>query len=145
MSAHAEVPVTFADGVRDDVARLIATANDALTASELGALKQRIAELLMECKANPHVGELMGSGKHPELADCRRVRFDVPAYKASRDFASSTETSHRTARPPSAAGLPSYRAPGCEPTARQHSDHDNHVDRGPRKRDHLVTQSCRLM
>jgi hypothetical protein len=72
------VPVTFADGVRDDVASLIASADDEAGASELLALKQRIAELLVECKANPYVGEPMGSGRHPELAGCRRVRFDIP-------------------------------------------------------------------
>lgn len=44
------------------------------------ALKQRIAELLVECKGNPFLGEPMGPGLHPELANCRRVRFDIPSY-----------------------------------------------------------------
>lgn len=80
------VPVTFADGVRDDVASLIASTDDEAGASELAALKQRIAELLVECKANPYVGELMGSGRHPELAACRRVRFDIPMHLGKPRF-----------------------------------------------------------
>jgi len=80
MSAEAGVPVTFAEGVRDDVASLIANASGEAGASELKALKNRIAELLVECKANPYFGELMGAGRHPELADCRRVRFDIPTH-----------------------------------------------------------------
>jgi hypothetical protein len=80
------VPVTFADGVRDDVASLVASADDEAGASELLALKQRIAELLIECKANPYVGELMGSGRHPELAGCRRVRFDIPTHRGKPRF-----------------------------------------------------------
>lgn len=62
MSGKADggVPVTFADGVRDDVASLAASADDEASASELAALKRRIAELLVECKANPYLGEMMG-------------------------------------------------------------------------------------
>lgn len=87
MSEQADrgVPVTFADGVRDDVASLVASADDA-GASELAALKRRIAELLVECKANPYLGELMGSGRHPELAGCRRVRFDIPTHRGKPRF-----------------------------------------------------------
>jgi hypothetical protein len=60
-----EVPVTFAEGVRDDVASLIAslTVDDEVGESEVEALKRRIAELLVECRANPYIGELMGSGR----------------------------------------------------------------------------------
>jgi len=49
MSGKADrgVPVTFADGVRNDVASLVANADEA-GASELAALKRRIAELLVE-------------------------------------------------------------------------------------------------
>lgn len=79
------VPVTFADGVRDDVASLVASADDD-AASELTALKRRIAELLVECKANPYVGETMGPGRHPELAGCRRVRFDIPTHQGKPRF-----------------------------------------------------------
>jgi hypothetical protein len=88
MSGKADggVPVTFADGVRDDVASLVASADDEAGASELLALKQRVAELLVECKANPYVGELMGSGRHPELAGCRRVRFDIPTHRGKPRF-----------------------------------------------------------
>lgn len=80
--------VTFAEGVRDDVASLItsSTADKKIGKAEIDALKLRIAELLVECRANPYIGELMGSGRHPELADCRRVRFDVPTYKGRPRF-----------------------------------------------------------
>lgn len=75
--------VTFAEGVREDIAGLVAssTAGEKIGKPEVEALKLRIAELLVECRANPYIGELMGAGRHPELADCRRVRFDVPTYK----------------------------------------------------------------
>jgi hypothetical protein len=82
------VPVTFADGVRDDIAGLVAVSagDDDRRASEVLALKRRVAELLVECKANPFVGELMGRGRHPELADCRRVRFDIPTHRGKPRF-----------------------------------------------------------
>lgn len=78
-----EVPVTFAEGIREDIASLIAgpTAGRKITESEIEALKRRIAELLVECKVNPYIGELMGAGRHPDLADCRRVRFDIPVHE----------------------------------------------------------------
>ncbi|MGA9285038.1 MAG: hypothetical protein WBV85_06305 [Solirubrobacteraceae bacterium] len=78
-----EVPVTFTDGVRHDVTSLVASLTDEKASA---ALKRRIAELLVECNANPYVGELMSSGRHPELADCRRVRFDIPTYKGKPRF-----------------------------------------------------------
>lgn len=84
--AEGEAPVTFADGVRDDVASLVASTKDEAGASELVALKRRIAELLVECKANPYVGELMGAGRHPELAGCRRVRFDISTHQGKPRF-----------------------------------------------------------
>lgn len=49
-------------------------------------LRRRIAELLVECKGNPYIGELMGPGLHPELASCRRVRFDIPSHKGKPRF-----------------------------------------------------------
>ncbi|HET7486131.1 MAG TPA: hypothetical protein VFJ64_12250 [Solirubrobacterales bacterium] len=87
-AAAGEVPVTFAKGLLDDVAELTATTAEDSQAikDEAEALKLRIAELLVECKGNPFVGELMGPGLHPELADCRRVRFDVPAHKGKPRF-----------------------------------------------------------
>jgi hypothetical protein len=83
-----EVPVTFAKGVLDDVAELTAIppSDEPGQAAEVEALKLRIAELLVECKANPFLGESMGRGLHPELADCRRVRFDVPSYDGKSRF-----------------------------------------------------------
>lgn len=82
-----EVPVAFAEGVREDVASLVASATDEeASESDIEALKRRIAELLIECKANPYIGELMGSGRHSELIDCRRVRFDIPTHKGKPRF-----------------------------------------------------------
>jgi hypothetical protein len=83
-----EVPVTFAKGLLDDAAELTATTNEDEQASkeEAEALKRRIAELLVECKANPFIGELMGPGLHPELANCRRVRFDLSIHKGKPRF-----------------------------------------------------------
>ncbi|HET7052496.1 MAG TPA: hypothetical protein VFI09_01095 [Solirubrobacterales bacterium] len=48
-------PVTFAKGVLDDVRELtaISSEDDQEHAAEAEALKQRIAELLVECKGNP--------------------------------------------------------------------------------------------
>ncbi len=87
-SAREGVPVTFAKGVVDDVADLTATTaeNDRARKEEAAALKRRIAELLVECKDNPFIGELMGYGLHPELANCRRVRFDLPTEKRKPRF-----------------------------------------------------------
>lgn len=77
-----EVRVTFADGVKADIAVLTAETpdSDAAQQAEVEALKRRIAELLVECRRNPYLGDVMGAGRHPELAGCRRVRFDVPTY-----------------------------------------------------------------
>jgi Txe/YoeB family toxin of Txe-Axe toxin-antitoxin module len=87
-AAREGVSVTFAKGVLDDVADLTATAaeDDQARKDEAEALKRRIAELLVECKGNPFVGEPMGPGLHPELANCRRVRFDIPTRKGKPRF-----------------------------------------------------------
>lgn len=86
--AREGVPVTFAKGVLDDVADLAATVaeDDQARKDEAEALKRRIAELLVECKGNPFIGELMGPGLHPELANCRRVRFDLHTHKGKPRF-----------------------------------------------------------
>lgn len=82
------VPVTFANGIHDDVASLVGipAGSDKSRTSDVNAFKRRIAELLVECRANPYVGDMMGRGRHPELADCRRVRFDIPTHKGSPVF-----------------------------------------------------------
>jgi len=87
-AAAAGVPVTFAKGVLDDVRDLTAISleDDREYSAEAEALKQRIAELLVECKGNPFLGELMGPGLHPELVHCRRVRFDIPSYSGKPRF-----------------------------------------------------------
>jgi hypothetical protein len=86
--ADREVRVTFAEGVREDIVSLTATSDedDAERRVQIDALKRRIATLLLECKANPYTGELMGAGRHTELTDCRRVRFDIPSYKGKPRF-----------------------------------------------------------
>lgn len=83
-----DVPVTFAEGVKQDVAELTAlpAGAEAPERDEIEALKRRIAELLVECRGNPYVGDLMGPGRHPELATCRRVRFDVLAHTGRPRF-----------------------------------------------------------
>lgn len=101
------------------------------------ALKRRVAELLVECRTSPHVGELMGSGRHPELADCRRVRFDIPAHHgASLASGSSTATSHQTAPPRNAAGSPSRRARVFAHTAKPASARAESVEVAKHSREH---------
>jgi hypothetical protein len=86
--APGAVGVTLSKGVLEDVAELTTPAAESGQASkgEAEALKRRIAELLVECKGNPFIGELMGPGLHPELANCRRVRFDISTHKAKPRF-----------------------------------------------------------
>lgn len=86
--APGTVGVTFAKGVLEDVAELTTptSRSDQAVEDEAEALKRRIAELLVECKGNPFIGELMGPGLHPELANCRRVRFDITTHKAKPRF-----------------------------------------------------------
>ena len=83
-----EVKVEFAEGVKGDIAELTALRTDADSKQREGieALKRRIAELFLECERNPYAGELMGSGRHPELTDCRRIRFDIGGYKGKPRF-----------------------------------------------------------
>lgn len=98
--------VTFAKGILDDVAELTTVSGDSDQAErdEAEALKRRIAELLVECKSNPFIGELMGPGLHPELANCRRVRFDIPNHKAKPRFRLIYRNDPRTVPLPSATG-----------------------------------------
>lgn len=86
--AAPEVKVELADGVKGDIAELTALPAEAGSAerAEVEALQRCIAALFVECEANPHTGELMGVGRHPELADCRRVRFDIETHKGKPCF-----------------------------------------------------------
>lgn len=83
-----EVEVQLAEGVKSDIAELTTLSAKATEAdrAEIDLLKRRIAGLFVECEANPHTGELMGDGRHPELADCRRIRFDIETYKGKPRF-----------------------------------------------------------
>lgn len=82
------VQVATAEGVKEEIAELIALPAEADPSqrAEIEALKRRIIELFLECEDNPHAGELMGRGLHPELAGCRRIRFDVPTHKGKPRF-----------------------------------------------------------
>lgn len=82
------VKVELAEGVKGDIAELTELSAKATEAdrAEVDLLKRRIAELFLACEANPHAGELMGSGRHPELADCRRIRFDIESHKGKPRF-----------------------------------------------------------
>jgi hypothetical protein len=82
------VKVELADGVKGDIAELTVLPVQATDAerAEVDSLKRRIAALFLECEANPHAGELMGAGRHPELTDCRRIRFDIEAHKGKPRF-----------------------------------------------------------
>lgn len=82
------VKVELAEGVKGDIAELTAIAdeNDPVQQAQVDALRRRIAELFLECEGNPYTGELMGVGRHPELADCRRVRFDIETHKGKPRF-----------------------------------------------------------
>ena len=82
------VQVVTAEGVKEEIAELTAASDEDGPAkrAEAEALKRRIAELFLECEDNPYAGEMMGKGLHPELAGCRRIRFDVPTYKGKPRF-----------------------------------------------------------
>lgn len=87
-AAAPEVKVELAEGVKGDIAELTELSAKAteVDRAEVDSLKRRIAELFLTCEANPHTGELMGSGRHPELADCRRIRFDIETHKGKPRF-----------------------------------------------------------
>jgi hypothetical protein len=87
-NAASEVKVELAEGVKGDIAELTAVAGDADPArqAEVEALKRRIAGLFLACEANPYAGEMMGPGRHPELSECRRIRFDVDDYRGKPRF-----------------------------------------------------------
>jgi hypothetical protein len=83
-----DLPVTFAEGVKDDIAGLITVSgvDPNISDAEVEGLKLRIARLLVECRENPYFGELMGPGRHVGLVACRRVRFDISSYDGKPRF-----------------------------------------------------------
>jgi hypothetical protein len=82
-----EVKVELAEGVKGDIAELTAISDNAdAERARVDALKRRIAELFLACEANSYAGELMGAGRHPELANCRRIRFDIESHKGKPRF-----------------------------------------------------------
>jgi hypothetical protein len=83
-----DLKVELAEGVKGDIAELTAISDDAGVSrrEEVDGLKRRIASLFVECEGNPHAGELMGAGRHPELAECRRIRFDIETHKGKPRF-----------------------------------------------------------
>jgi hypothetical protein len=82
------VKVELAEGVKGDIDELTALSAKPTEAdrAEVDSLRRRIAELFLECEGNPHAGEMMGSGRHPELAACRRIRFDIQSHKGKPRF-----------------------------------------------------------
>jgi len=82
------VQVVTAEGVKEEIAELTAASedDDPTRGKEIDALKLRIAELFVACEDNPYAGELMGRGLHPELAGCRRIRFDIPDHAGKPRF-----------------------------------------------------------
>jgi hypothetical protein len=88
-NAPGAVDVTFAKGVFDDIAELTApaAASDQTGKDETEALKRRIAELLVECKSNPFIGELM-------------VQASIPSWPTA---AESDSISQPTKRSPASA------------------------------------------
>jgi hypothetical protein len=79
-----EVPVTFAKGVLDDVAELTAASpSDEPETTDVEALKLRIAELLVECKANPFLGEPMGGDSIPSWRTAGGSASTFPRSAAS--------------------------------------------------------------
>jgi hypothetical protein len=107
------LPVTFAEGVRDDIAGLIAiaAADPKVADAEVEDLKRRIAGLLVECRDNPYLGEMMGPGRHAGLVDCRRTRFDIPSHVGKPRFRLIYLNYPADGPRPSVAGWPSGRAP----------------------------------
>jgi hypothetical protein len=87
--ASGEVPVTFAQGVLDDVAEVTATVagDDQARKDEAEALKRRIAELLVECKGNPFIGEPWEQVSIPSSPTAAGFDSTFPPRKGSRGFA----------------------------------------------------------
>lgn len=83
-----EVKVELVEGVKGDIAELttLPVGAELRQQGEADALKRQIARLFLECEENPYAGEPMGPGRHPELADCRRIRFDIDGHKGKPRF-----------------------------------------------------------
>lgn len=45
------------------------------------SLRREVAQIVVDLHGNPHHGELMGDKPPRVLKDCRKVRFDEPAWK----------------------------------------------------------------
>lgn len=50
------------------------------------AVRVEVARIVVELHRNPHHGELMGDKPPRVLQDCRRVRFDEPAWRSKPRF-----------------------------------------------------------
>jgi hypothetical protein len=77
------VPVTFAEGVKADIAALV-TAGHPIESGDVAELGRRIAKLLVDCRANPYLGELMGSVAIPASPPAVASVSTFPAAKESR-------------------------------------------------------------
>lgn len=104
--APGAVGVTFAKGVLEDVAELTTPTADSDQAGkdEAEALKRRIAELLVESRSNPFIGELMGPASIPSWPTAAGSDSTSRPTRRSHASAWSTAMNPPTARPPSAIG-----------------------------------------
>jgi hypothetical protein len=102
------VPVAFAEGVREDVANFVESLIS--DSAEAEALKRRTAELLVECKVNPYVGELMAPDAIPSWLTAAGCAPTSQHTGASRTSGSTTATSPRTALAEAAGLLSTPRA-----------------------------------
>jgi hypothetical protein len=87
-SSAFRVEIELAEGVKGDIRELteLPADVDSTQQAEREGLKRCIANLFLCCRSNPHYGEQMGAGRHPELAACRRVRFDLDGHKGKPRF-----------------------------------------------------------
>ncbi len=80
-------------------------------------------------QGEPLVGEMMGSGRHPELAGCRRVRFDIPTHRGKPRFRLIYRNEPSDGARPSAAGSRSRLVLGCERTGGRVNGHGEPLER----------------
>lgn len=95
------LPVTFAEGVRDDIAGLIAiaAADPKVVDAAVEELKRRIAGLLIECRDNPYLGELplacrrtaVWAGRPPQRRRTRSAILITPRVSRGRRADAASE------------------------------------------------------
>lgn len=63
----------------------------------------------------------MGPGLHPELVNCRRVRFDIRAHNGKPRFRLIYRNEPSDGAPAGCHWLTSHLVPACKPTAEPNS------------------------